>query len=474
MGDVATVEADVVVVGAGLSGLVAAAELEHAGLSVALLEARERVGGRLLSHDLGEGASIDLGGSFFGTRSTVVAAFSRSLGLRHETVHDTGATLLTTPRGTARYSGRLPRVGLAATADIGQAVKRFDWRARQIPEGEPWRARGAAALDRRTFLSWIESNTVTPTGRQFLTLASQALFCAPPTEVSLLHALYYAGSNSGMEYGLAVTDGAQQFRVRGGAQEMALVLARGMRGELRLGAPVDRVEHHVDRVTVHGPGVTAYGRRAVVAVPISLAGRIAYDPPLPVARDQLAQRMPPGTAIKVLVAYDDPFWRRDGLTGHAASIVSGDLLPAVLDATPARPGSPGALTAFVVGEAARRFSRMAAADRRAAVLARLTKLYGREAASPCVYVEQDWSAEPYSRGCYHGVAQCGAYTAYGPALRRPVGALHWAGAETGAHHMGSMGGAIEAGRRAATEIMRPLTGADTSHDRPLEVVRSTG
>ena len=78
---------------------------------------------------------------------------------------------------------------------------------------------------------------------------------------------------------------------------------------------------------------------------------------------------------------------------------------------------------------------------------------GPAAAKPTAFVEQNWLDEEFTRGCYHGFGPPGVYTAYGPALRAPIGRIHWAGTETGVHQMGSMGGAIDSGRRVARELL---------------------
>jgi monoamine oxidase len=188
----------------------------------------------------------------------------------------------------------------------------------------------------------------------------------------------------------------------------------------------------------------------VVAVPPALAGRIEYDPPLPGPRDQLNQRMPMGTVIKCMAVYEEPFWRRDGLSGQAISLPG----PAqvVFDNTPPN-GSPG-LIAFLEGRDARELATVPETERREAVLRGFQRLFGRRAAHPLLYVEKDWSAEPYSRGCYAGVFGPGAWTAYGRLLREPLGRIHWAGTETATRWMGYMDGAIQSGRRAAAEVLR--------------------
>ena len=451
-GPAAKLETDVIVVGAGLSGLVAARELERAGLHVLLLEARERVGGRLLNADLGEGRVIDLGGAYFGPAGHVIDGLSRDLGVDSYFTYEEGRSQLDTGKRIARYRGFIPRLGLFTLLDALQVLRRFERLGKTIPLGEPWAAKNADEWDSQTVWSWTRRNAMTSTGRRLMNLACEGMFGASAGEVSLLHALSYSSSNGGAQYILAVHEGSQQRRFVGGAQGICQRLAADLKGELRLGSPVRDVVHEKDRVTLKGEGFAATARHAVMALPVPLAGRLNYEPALANRRDQLAQRMTPGSTIKCFAVYDEPFWRANDLNGQAASIATNALARAILDATPP-PGDPGVLEVFVVGAAARRFTELRPGEAREVILAELERFFGPEARKPRDFIVQNWIEEPYTRGCYHAFAQCGVYRAFGPALRESVGRLHWAGSESGAHAMGSMGGAVEAGRRAAAEVV---------------------
>ena len=108
---------------------------------------------------------------------------------------------------------------------------------------------------------------------------------------------------------------------------------------------------------------------------------------------------------------------------------------------------------FIEGRDARELGPIPGSERRRIVVENFARLFGERAASPSGYVEKDWSAEPYSRGCYAGVPTPGTWTAYGRAMREPIGRIHWAGTETATRWMGYFDGAIQAGRRAATEVI---------------------
>lgn len=444
-------EADAIVIGAGLAGLTATRELKDAGWTVRLLEARDRVGGRLKGYSLGGGKAVDLGGEYFGDKSTAIAETARSVGVNGFRTFDKGERITFINGRRFDYTGLFPwRMGPAVLADFGRAILKIERLARTVPPESPWNAPNAGKLDSQTFWSWCQRNVATATARAFLTMATEAAYCASPADLSLLHVLYYANASGGFRYLMEISGGIQRYRFDGGAHSIPQKLAARLPDELRLGAAVRRIEQRSDSVLVSGPGFQARARWVVVAVPLTLAGRIDYAPALPGYRDQLTQRMPAGSAIKCLAIYDEPFWRAAGLSGQVTS--NDGPFRVAFDTSPPD-GSPGVLSAFVTGSAARAMTRLSRAERRAAVLDGLARGLGPRAGKPVDFVEQNWLDEEFTRGCYHGFAPPGVYTVYGPALRAPIGRIHWAGTETGVHQMGSMGGAIDSGRRVARELL---------------------
>ena len=97
-------------------------------------------------------------------------------------------------------------------------------------------------------------------------------------------------------------------------------------------------------------------------------------------------------------------------------------------------------------------------DRRALVVSTLSKLFGPAAAEPFDYLEQNWTEEEYTRGCYGGRLGAGVWTQYGAALAEPIGRIHWASAETSNVWNGYMDGAVRSGHRAPAEVLAALTG----------------
>ncbi|MDQ1511527.1 MAG: monoamine oxidase [Actinomycetota bacterium] len=444
------VEADIVVVGAGLAGLAAARSLQASGSDVVVLEARDRVGGRVLNHQLPGGEVVEMGGQWIGPSQLRVNKLVAELGLETFPTYDTGEKVLDFNGRAQRYTGEIPPLPKAALVDFGQSQLRFDRLAKRVPLEAPWAADRAERWDEETFATWLRRNTRTAGARFFWEVFSEAVFAAEPQDMSLLHALAYTHSGGGVNSLIGVRNAAQQDRLVGGSQLIAHLLAESLGEELRLSAPVRKIEQRADGVTVEADGVTVRARRAIVSIPPVLAGRIAYEPALPPQRDLLTQKMPAGSVIKINVVYDEPFWRADGLSGQ----VGGDRAPIkfTFDNSPPS-GTPGVLVCFLEGAHARRFGRIDADARRRAVLASLVGYFGKRAAKPIDFVERDWSAEEWTRGCYGAHLAPGVWTQFGPALREPIGRIHWAGTETAAAWSGYMDGALSSGERAAAEVL---------------------
>ena len=338
-------DCDVVVVGAGLAGLTAARELTAAGLEVRVLEARDRVGGRTLNHSVGERPEdvVELGGQWVGPTQLEVLALAEDLGLATYPDPREGKNLFEADLGKVkRYSGTIPMLGPLVMADYGRADLRLKRLIKRVSAEAPWEARNAEELDEQTFATWIRRAARTRTAREALATACRAVFSVEPADVSLLHVLFYAASSGGWDDLLDTEGGAQQDRIVGGSQLISLRMAEELGDRVQLSAPVRAIRTDDEGVTAG----EVRARRAIVAVPPALAGRLVYDPPLPAPRDQLTQRMPMGSVIKCMAIYDEPFWREDGLSGQATSLPG----PAqvIFDNTPAN-GSPGVLLALPRG-----------------------------------------------------------------------------------------------------------------------------
>ena len=468
-----SLEVDVAIVGAGLAGLVAARRLAAAGAEPVVVEARDRVGGRLLNEEIGEGKVVEVGGQWIGPTQERIAALAGELGVATFPTYDEGRHLIEISGKLTSYSGPITgasagllrdlsrAISSLALVDFEQARARLDRMARSVPLEEPWLAARALEWDGQTFATWVRRNTRTTAARSLFELATEAVWAAEPSDVSLLHVLFYTRSGSGFNTLVGTDGGAQQDRFHGGSQRLALLMAAQLgEGRVRLATPVRRIEHGPEGVVLYAGGAsgeaggtTVRARRAILAIPPTLAGRIAYDPPLPALRDQLTQRMPQGTVIKTMAIYERPFWREEGLSGQAAS--DGGPARVVFDNSPPD-GSPGVLLGFLEGRLARQWGARRASERREAILAGHARLFGERAARPQRFVERVWAEEEWTRGCYGCLMTTGGWTEFGRALRAPIGPLHWAGAETATVWNGYMDGAVQSGERAAAEALSAL------------------
>jgi monoamine oxidase len=452
-------EADVVIVGAGLAGLAAARRLTEHGVECIVLEARDRVGGRTLNHPIGDGKVVEVGGQWVGPTQTRVLELMRELELQSFPTYSQGEHVIEYEGELHRYTGTIPRISKRLLADFGQAQWKLDRMAKKVPAEAPWTAPKAKEWDSQTLWSWMRRNVVTKGARDALSLGVEAVWAAQPEDISLLHALFYISSAGGLDALWDTEGGAQDARVVGGTQLVSIRMAEELGDRVVLEAPVRRIDHGPDRVTAHADGLRVEARRAIVAIPPTLTCRIAYDPPMPALRDQLTQRIPQGAVIKCMAIYERPFWRERGLTGQATS--TDGPVKLTFDNSPPD-GSPGVLLGFLEGNQARELGAWEADRRRAAVVGCFTRLFGPDASAPLDYVDRSWADEEWTRGCYGCYMPTGAWTAYGPHLRAPVGPIHWAGAETATVWSGYMDGAVRSGDSAAEAVQASLR---TRHER---------
>jgi monoamine oxidase len=454
MPDQQTRDADLVVVGAGLAGLSAARTGAAAGASVVVVEARDRVGGRTLNEEIGGGQVVEVGGQWIGPSQDRLAALARELHVDTFPTYGDGENVIEYAGRLRRYRGTIPRINPVVLLDVERAQRRLNRLAKRVPLDAPWEARGAAALDGQTAATWMRRNLATKAGRMLLQLGIEAVWAAQPEDMSLLHVLFYIHSAGSLELLFDTEGGAQQDRFVGGSQRISILMAQELgRENVLLETPVRKIELADHGVTVTADTATVRARRAIVALAPTLAGRIAYDPPLPGFRDQLTQRMPLGTVAKCMAIYDEPFWRAEGLSGQATS----DAGPVRLTFDNSPPdGSPGVLLGFLEGRQARELGRVRPEERRRAVVDCFARLFGPRAARPDRYLERLWADEEWSRGCYGCHMPTGAWTNYGRALREPIGPLHWAGAEYATVWNGYMDGAVRSGEETAKAALERL------------------
>jgi len=440
--------ADVLVVGAGFAGLHAAALLRGQDLDVVLLEARDRVGGRVESVALQGGAALELGASWVTGAQTEILGLADRAGATIEPMASEGATVLVRDRELAQIDDQdAPGPSLGAAA----AIDELDKLATGVDPAAPWQAEHALSLDLTTLGAWFGSEVNDAAARLELELAAEGYFATPAAQVPLLHALFYARANGGFDHLLGASgDPLSQSLVRGGAQRLAEHLA-GELESLVLREPVAGLSWAEDEVRARARSQRIRARRAVIAMPPPLAQRLEYEPALPWERDQLTQRWSMGSGWKCHAIYASAFWRERGLNGRLIDLDTGIT---AFDTSPLS-GSPGILSCFLPVAASADYERAGEEGRRQAVADALGHALGEEASNPEAYRDRMWWREPYSRGDV-AVPALGTWSSFGHSLREPVGSIHWAGSETAAEFAGQMEGALRSGRRAAEEVAASL------------------
>ena len=449
-------EVDVIVVGAGLSGLYAARELKRAGLEPLVLEASDRTGGKILTETPIEGIPLELGAQWIGDTHARMHRLAAELGVETFAQYDAGETSYELDGSGVVRQGEFYRRYAEDLAAVDRVLATLDELAATVPPEAPWLAPRAAEWDAITAGAWYDAQGLTTVGRTLVEICTVGILAVPTVEVSFLHLLFTIRTcGVGAALFSEAEGGAQTTRFVGGTTQIPDRLAAQVAEHLVLDAPVQTIEHSADSVTVHCRGGRVFrARRAIVAIAPALAGRILYDPPLPGVRDQLTQRMPHGSAMKAFFVYDEPFWRADGFNGQFIS----DLGPARMSNDTCLPGQEaGVILAFLEGEQARTFGRWPEAERRAALTEQLVRTFGPKAAHPVAYVDGEWSDRPWTRGCYNANLGPLVWTVYGEALTPPIGPIHWASTDTATQWSAYMEGAVDSAERAVAEVLRPLS-----------------
>jgi putrescine oxidase len=450
---------DVVIVGAGAAGLTAANDLRKAGLSVAVLEARDRVGGRLWT-DVIDGAMLEIGGQWVSPDQDALIETLADLGLETYSRYREGESVYINADGElTRFTGDIFPVPPATEKAMVALIEKLDGLVAQMDPDRPWEHPDAEALDTISFEAWLNEQTDDREAVENIALfIAGAMLTKPPHAFSVLQALLMAASAGSFTH-LVDADFILDKRVVGGLQQVPLLLAERLGDDVFLGKPVRALEwgERDSASSAERPGVTAtaedltvHARFAILALAPNLYSRISFVPALPRLQHQMHQHISMGFVIKVHAVYERPFWREQGLSGTAFSPY--EISHEAYDNTN-HGDERGTLVGFVSDRNADDVFRLSAEERRERILESLSHYYGPEAKNPVVYYESDWAAEEWTRGAYAASFDLGGLHRYGADLRAPVGPIHFACSDLAGAGYQHVDGAIRMGRLAAASII---------------------
>lgn len=449
---------DVVVVGAGFSGLAAADRLVKAGKSVVVVEALDRVGGRVYDQKFPNGSVVECGGEFIGPFQDRILEMAKELGVDTFPTYATGKSILHSKSKTTAYdpAGSTIPIEAEAVTQLTTAGQTLDQMAHELDAFTPWEHPKAKFWDKGTMASWLETNVPHQEAREIMELSIKTLMSNEPADLSLLQVLCYI-RRAGNEKTLgtfrrltSVGGGAQELRFVGGPQQIAVRLAKRLGNVVKLSSPVRSIHQQDGIYQVSGDQFSFLGRHVVLALSPPLTLRINIQPPLPSRRDQLAQHMPMGSLGKVIAMYKTPFWREEGLSGMAIGL-NGTQVQATFDSSP-EDGSCGILLGFLEANEMRHFDSKTEEEIQAAIVEDYVKFFGPKARDVESWLIQRWDLEEFSRGGHFAVCPPNVLTQYGAAITEPVGHIYFAGAEASPYWAGFMDGAIRAGEIAADRI----------------------
>ncbi|XP_069492606.1 amine oxidase [flavin-containing] A-like [Ambystoma mexicanum] len=449
---------DAIVIGGGISGLSAAKLLDESGLSVVVLEARDRVGGRTFTIRNKQVHYVDVGGAYVGPTQNRILRIAKQLGIQTYKVNVSQRLIQHVKGKSYPFSGAFPSTwNPLAILDYNHLWRTIDAMGKEIPVDAPWDAPHAEEWDKMSVKDFIEKVCWTTAVRRFAHVFVNVNNTVEPHQVSALWFLWYVKLCGGTNRMFSVTNGGQERKFVGGAGQISEKMMECLKGRVKLESPVIRIDQTGDTVLVETLNHEIYeGRFIISAIPPGLTTKIHYNPELPVLRNQLIQRLPMGSVIKCMVYYKEAFWRKMDFCG--SMIMEDEEAPIGITLDDTKPdGSAPAIMGFILARKASRLANLSKEERKRRICELYAKALGtEEALNPVHYEEKDWCKEQYSGGCYTCYFPPGIMTQFGRVIREPVGRIYFAGTETATQWSGYMEGAVQAGERAAREILCSL------------------
>lgn len=447
---------DVVIIGAGPAGLTAARRLSQTGKTVAVLEARDRVGGRTWSDTI-DGSFLEIGGQWIAPEQTAIQDLAAELGLELFQRHRDGDSVFIDKEGNRhRFTGDFP-VKPETLEEMRKLRAELTRLSLEVDPAAPWEHPRAAEYDEITFDAWLRAQSDDAEARLIIgNFISGAMLTKPKHSFSLLQAIFF-GASAGSFENLVDEDILLDKRVVGGMQSVSIRIAEELGSEnVFLDNPVrelhweDTAEGAPATVTAITDHLRVSARHAILAVPPNLYSRIQYVPALPRIQQIAHQHHSMGLVIKVHASYDRPFWREQGLSGTGFGYYN--VVQDIYDNTNHR-DERGTLVGFIVEHDAEKVWALPEDERRETILNSLAEYLGDEARNPLAFYLSDFGAEEWTRGAYGTSYDLGGLSRWGATQNQPVGPIFFASSDIQGFGYQHVDGAVRIGQDTAARIL---------------------
>ncbi|RMZ88274.1 hypothetical protein DV736_g4507, partial [Chaetothyriales sp. CBS 134916] len=450
---------DVAIIGAGLAGLSAGEKIKLAGHSYAILEARDRVGGKLWSHATsGRKGFSEYGAAWTNdVNQTMLFALVKRFGLEVIEQNTEGDCVFQGFDGasTTFPYGELPKFDQETAKDVARIRDICETDCQSLSVFEPENTQ----LDAMNFEAYLRTKNASQASIATATVWTRAMLGVDPADISALFFLNYCKSGGGLlQMRSDRRGGGQHLRIRQGTQSIARRLAAALSpGSIRLNTTVKDViqDSSGTAVVLSEDGVVYRARRVITTVPSPVLKTINFEPELSRSKQAWSESASYGFYVKAIVAFRTAFWIEKGLCGLCQSFVG----PASIVRDTSSPADKEyALTCFMAGAPGQQWVKLSAIERQQSLLDQLGILFNDKYRVQQDFVGMemfDWGQDKFTGGgCPCASLPPGLLDTLGPAaLRQPWGNLHFAGTETAGEWKGYMEGAVRSGERAATEVL---------------------